>query len=107
MFSVQQIKPGMEVVDSEGHHIGIVEEVQETIIRLSSEGFADDLQHFVPFAAVTTIDDSRIVARASCATTVEAVAGAIRYARRGLYIVGSKRAIFGTNTVSGGSGINY
>ena len=96
MFSVQQIKPGMEVVDSEGHHI-----------RLSSEGFADDLQHFVPFAAVTKIDDSRIVARASCATTVEAVAGAIRYARRGLYIVGSKRAIFGTNTVSGGSGINY
>lgn len=107
MFSVQQIKPCMKVIDSEERHVGVVDEVQEGSIRLKREGFADDFEHFVPFAAVTKIDDNCIVVKMGCATTVEAVAGAIRYARRGMHIVGSRGAIFGTSTVSGGSGIKY
>lgn len=104
MFSAKQIKSGMEVVDIEGRHIGTVDHVDDDGVGLTREGFADDLHHFVSRAAVRKIDGDKIVVEPGQATTIEAVAGAILYARRRSP---KQPPIFGTSghgTGSGGSG---
>lgn len=110
MFTAQQIKPDMNVVDTDGKHIGTVDHVQDDIVGLTREGFADDLHHFVSLAAVTKIDPDRLVVEPGQATTIEAVAGAIRYARRQSPEGSSGGPVFGTSghgTGDGGSGIGH
>lgn len=107
MFTMDQIKPDMEVIDTRGVRVGIVDHVQEDGIGLTHAGFADDLHHFVSLTAVTKIDGNTVIVEPGHATTIEAVAGAISYARRNSATIGTRGAIFGTSTVSGGSGIRY
>ena len=104
MIIAQQIKSGMTVNDSEGRLIGTVDHVDEDGVGLAREGFADDLHHFVSLAAVLKVDGDTVIDEPGQATTIEAVEGAILYARRR-----SPRALplFGTSghgTGSGGSG---
>ncbi|WP_417590449.1 DUF2171 domain-containing protein [Parasphingorhabdus sp.] len=104
MYNAQQIKAGMEVIDSEGRHIGIVDHVDKDAVGLAREGFSDNLHHFVPLAAVLKIDGRKLVVEPGHATTIEAVEGAILYARRRSP---AQPPIFGTSghgTGSGGSG---
>ena len=96
MFTAQQIKPNMKVIDTEGKHIGIVDHVEDDVVGLTREGFADDLHHFVTLAAVMKIDDDTLVVEPGQATTVEAVVNAIRYARRRAPAALSGDPIFGT-----------
>lgn len=108
MFDATEIKSRMGVADTNGLHVGIVDHVHDDIIELAREGFADGLHHFVPLAAVKTIDDDRIIVEPGVATTVEAVSAALSYARA--HPVGARRgaALFGTSghgTGMGGSGI--
>jgi hypothetical protein len=82
MFTAQQITRAMKVRDTTGLQIGIVDHVDEDGIGLSQDGFSDGLHHFVPLAAVARIDGDNIVVEPGQATSVEAVEGAILYARR-------------------------
>ncbi len=110
MFTAQQIRPNMKVIDAEGRKVGIVEHVQDDIVGLTREGFADDLHHFVPLAAVMRMDGDTLVVEHGQATTVEAVAGAIQYARRHSAVIAGGGPIFGTSglgTGDGGSGIGH
>jgi hypothetical protein len=105
MVTAQEIKPEMKVVDTQGKHIGTVDHIEDDIVGLTREGFADDLHHFVSLAAVMKIDGTSVVVEPGQATTIEAVAGAIRYARRQSPV---GEALFGTSghgTGDGGSGI--
>lgn len=105
MFTAQQIKPAMTVVDTQGRHIGTVDQVHKDVVELTREGFADNLHHFVSLAAVMRVDRERVIVEPGQATTVEAVAGAIQYARQRLPMA---EPIFGTSghgTGLGGSGI--
>ncbi len=105
MFTAQQFKPGMKVIDTQGTQIGVIDHVQDDVVGLTREGFADDLHHFVSLAAVMKINGDSVVVEPGQATTIEAVAGAIQYAR---LRSPTTAAIFGTSghgTGDGGSGI--
>ena len=108
MFNAQQIKQHMVVVDTQGQHIGTVDQVEDYVVELTREGFADGLHHFVPLAAVRKIDGNNVIVEPGHATTIEAVAGAVGYAHS--HPAGAQRMdpIFGTSghgTGMGGSGI--
>lgn len=105
MVIAEKIKKDMEVVDSGGQHIGTVDHVDNDGVGLTREGFADKLHHFVPLAAVTRIDDGKVIVEPGHVTSVEAVEGAILYARRRPR---KNPPVFGTSghgTGFGGSGI--
>ncbi len=104
MSVAEKIKKAMEVVDSDGQHIGTVDHVDDDGVGLTREGFADELHHFVPLAAVTGIDDGKVIVQPGHVTSIEAVEGAILYARRRPR---KNPPVFGTSghgTGSGGSG---
>ena len=110
MFTAQQIRHNMAVVDAQGRHIGTVDQVQDDIVELTREGFADELHHFVSLAAVRKIEGDTVVVEPGQATTVEAVAGALQYARRHSALPSSNGQIFGTSgfgTGDGGSGMGH
>lgn len=107
MVDTSQITRDMEVVDTNGHHIGKVDHVQGDIVELSRSGFADGLHHFVPLAAVKEVHENRVLVDPGKATTVEAVAAAVNYARSHPAF-GRRDPLFGTSghgTGMGGSGI--
>lgn len=110
MFDAKKIRAGMEVVDTHGGQVGIVDHVQGDIVELRREGFADTLHHFVPLAAVRAVKEERLLVEPGVATTVEAVAAAISYAhahpttaRRGDNLFGTS----GQGTGFGGSGAGH
>lgn len=108
MFTTQQISQDMKVVDTQGKEVGIVDHIEDDVVGLKRQGFADGLHHFVSLAAVMKIEGNSVVVEPGQATTVEAVAGAIQYARNHASIVSSGSPIFGTSghgTGDGGSGI--
>ncbi len=110
MFTARQIKPNMTVIDTAGKHIGIVDHLQDDVVGLTREGFSDGLHHFVSLAAVMKIDGDTLVVEPGQATSVEAVAGAILYARRRSPEALSGGPVFGTSghgTGDGGSGIGH
>lgn len=81
MFTAQDIKHGMTVDDTHGLHIGTVAQVRDYIVELTREGFADGLHHFIPLAAVRSIDGNAMLVDPGHATTIEAVEGSVAYAR--------------------------
>lgn len=110
MFSATEIKPAMTVTDTMGLHIGTVDHVDENAVGLTRDGFADDLHHFVALAAVRRVEGNDVVVESGQATTIEAVAGAILYARRRSASLSSGEPLFGTSghgTGVGGSGIGH
>ena len=53
-----QIKEHMEVVGSDGKHVGIVDHLQDGKIKLThNDSQADGQHHFLPLAAVATITE--------------------------------------------------
>jgi hypothetical protein len=98
MFDATQIKAGMEVSDTAGRHIGIVDHIQDDSVMLSSEGFSDDLHHLVPLAAVTQVEGSRVTVEPATESTVEAMA----HGR--MHSAGAGSPLFGTSGVGTGSG---
>lgn len=108
MLDTQQIKANMEVVDTNGQHVGTVDHLQGDIVELTREGFTDGLRHFVAIAAVKGLQGDKLLVEAGEATTVEAVAAAIDYARAHRTTSSLGVGLFGTSghgTGSGGSGI--
>lgn len=105
MFTAQQIKHHMKVLDTANQPIGTVDHVDEDGIGLQRQGFTDGVHHFVPLAAVMRIDGDIIVIEPGQATSVEAVEGAILYARRSSSLDEQPgRALFGTSGHGTGSG---
>ncbi|MBX6313324.1 MAG: DUF2171 domain-containing protein [Isosphaeraceae bacterium] len=51
------IQEHMEVVDSDGVHVGIVDRVEGDYIKLIKERTGDRLHHFISLEYVTGVDD--------------------------------------------------
>ena len=60
MFEKIRIKEHMEVANSEGLHVGTVDEVTDDKIKLTKSDSADDMHHFLMIDDVEKIDDNRI-----------------------------------------------
>ncbi|GHH24059.1 hypothetical protein GCM10008023_35820 [Sphingomonas glacialis] len=95
MFTAQEIKHGMTVRDTHGLHVGTVDQVKDYVVELTREGFADGLHHFVPLAAVTNIDGNTMLVDPGHATTIEAVEGAVAYARGHTSMADRGTVVFG------------
>ncbi|GHH25618.1 hypothetical protein GCM10008023_39160 [Sphingomonas glacialis] len=104
MFTAQQIRHGMTVNDTHGLHIGTVDKVRDYVVELTREGFADGLHHFVPLAAVTNVDGNAMLVDPGHATTIEAVEGAVAYARGHPSMTNRSDAVFGTPGDASGMG---
>ncbi len=61
MFEKLRIKEHMEVTDSQGRHIGTVDEVEDETIKLTRSDSADGMHHFVALDQVEKIDDNRAI----------------------------------------------
>jgi hypothetical protein len=58
MIRPDEIKKGMEVVGSDGEHVGIIDGVEDDgEIRLAKSDSKDGLHHFLPLANVEHVDD--------------------------------------------------
>ena len=60
MFEKLRIKEHMEVVNSEGLHLGTVDDVQDDAIKLTKSDSMDDMHHFLSLDQVDKIDDNRV-----------------------------------------------
>ena len=60
MFEKFRIKEHMEVVNSEGLHVGTVDKVQDDAIKLTKSDSMDDMHHFLSLGDVEKIDDNRV-----------------------------------------------
>ena len=60
MFEKFRIKEHMEVADSNGQHIGTVDDVDGDKIKLTKSDAADDMHHFLSMDDVEKIDDNRV-----------------------------------------------
>ncbi len=60
MFEKLRIKEHMEVANSEGQHVGTVDDVQDDKIKLTKSDSADSMHHFLMLDDVEKIDDNRI-----------------------------------------------
>lgn len=69
MFEKMRIKEHMEVATSEGGHLGTVDEVEDSRIKLTRSDSGDGRHHYVPLDAVDRIDDNRIYLKAGTSAT--------------------------------------
>ncbi|MDY7523695.1 DUF2171 domain-containing protein [Sphingomonas sp. 10B4] len=104
MFTPQEITHGMTVGDTHGLHLGTVDQVRDYVVELTREGFADGLHHFVPLAAITSIDGNTVLVDPGHATTIEAVEGAVAYARRHASTADRTNGVFGVPEDASGMG---
>ena len=65
MFEKLRIKEHMEVANSEGQHVGTVDDVQDDKIKLTKSDSADSMHHFLMLDDVAKIDDNRIYLKES------------------------------------------
>ena len=104
MVTLEKIKPHMKVVDDQGRDVGIVDHLENDMIMLTRGAFGDDLHHFVPIAAVMSLDQDRIKVELSHASTTEQVLNYLWDARQPSP---KTPPVFGTSghgTGEGGSG---
>ena len=104
MFTAQHIKHGMTVDDTHGLHIGTVDQVRDYVVALTREGFADGLHHFIPLAAVRSIDGNAMLVDPGHATTIEAVEGSVAYARGHASMAERANLVFGVPGDDSGMG---
>ena len=64
MFEKLRIKEHMEVTDSNGQHVGTVDEVKDERIKLTRSDSRDGAHHFIALDQVEKIDDNRVYLRA-------------------------------------------
>ena len=55
-----RIKEHMEVTDSKGQHLGMVDEVDNGKIKLTKSDSMDDMHHFLSMDDVDKVDDNRV-----------------------------------------------
>ena len=60
MFEKLRIKEHMEIVDTQGMHVGTVDKVQDDAIKLTKSDSADGMHHFVSLDDVDRLDDNRV-----------------------------------------------
>jgi hypothetical protein len=60
MFEMLRIKEHMEVTDAAGQHVGTVDDVEDSRIKLTRTDSADNQHHYLPLDAVDRIDDNRV-----------------------------------------------
>ena len=60
MFEKMRIKEHMEIVGSDGEHVGTVDHVDGDTIKLTKTDSADHHHHFLPFDMVEKVEDNRI-----------------------------------------------
>ena len=60
MFEKLRIKKHMEITDSNGQHVGTVDEVEDDRIKLTRTDSGDNMHHYLPVDAIDRIDDNRI-----------------------------------------------
>jgi hypothetical protein len=58
MNSASEVKEHMEVLDSDGQHVGTVDRVEGDEIKLTKNDSSDGEHHFVPIDWVERIDGS-------------------------------------------------
>ncbi|TIX49849.1 DUF2171 domain-containing protein [Alteraurantiacibacter aquimixticola] len=67
MIDKIRIKEHMEVTDSNGQHLGTVDEVEGDNIKLTRSDSKDDMHHYVPLESVGKIDDNRVYLKTGAA----------------------------------------
>ena len=75
MFTEADIKPHMEVIDTQGRHVGTVDHVEGGQIKLTKQDSADGQHHYVQAGEVDHVENGRLVLRGTAAEilgTVEA-----------------------------------
>ena len=60
MFEKIRIKEHMEIADSNGKHVGTVDEVEDERIKLTRTDSDDNMHHFISLDAVDRLDDNRV-----------------------------------------------
>lgn len=60
MTDTSQIKEHMEVVGSDGQHVGTVDGVENDTIKLAKNDSVDGAHHFVPLNCVETVDGDTV-----------------------------------------------
>ncbi len=61
MFEKIRIKEHMEIANSEGVHVGTVDEVVDDKIKLTKSDSMDDMHHFLMIDDIEEIAENRIV----------------------------------------------
>src|SRR5690606_33661261 len=64
MFEKMRIKEHMEVADSNGQHVGTVDEVDGDAIKLTRSDSSDEMHHSLAIDDIESIDDNRIYLKA-------------------------------------------
>jgi outer membrane protein OmpA-like peptidoglycan-associated protein len=57
MFNASDIRPQMEVLGSDGSHVGTVDHIDGDRIKLARRGSSDNEHHHVPLSAVTRVNN--------------------------------------------------
>jgi hypothetical protein len=60
MTDVLQIKDDMEVVGSDGQHVGTVDGVENETIKLAKNDSVDGAHHFLPLSCVGSVDRGKV-----------------------------------------------
>ena len=60
MFEKLRIKEHMEIVGSDGEHVGTVDHVDGETIKLTKTDASDHQHHTLPFDLVDRVEDNRI-----------------------------------------------
>jgi hypothetical protein len=60
MFEKWRIKEHMDVADSTGRHVGTVDSVDDSRIKLTRSDSSDGAHHYVDIDSVETIEDNRL-----------------------------------------------
>ena len=73
MFTEADIKPHMEVIDTQGRHVGTVDHVEGGQIKLTRQDSADGHHHYVQAGEVDRVEGGRLVLRGNAASTLGTV----------------------------------
>jgi hypothetical protein len=71
MVTPDQITEQMEVVGNDGLHVGVIDGIEASEIRLASNDTPDGLHHFLPLANVEYVDDRVHLNRSSIRAMAE------------------------------------
>jgi hypothetical protein len=71
MVRVEEIKEHMEIVGNDGRHVGTVDHVENTELKLSKSDTPDGMHHFLPLANVEYVDDRVHLNRSSIRAMAE------------------------------------
>lgn len=72
MINTANIREYMEVVGSDGKHVGSVDRIEGDRIKLTkSDAFANGQHHYVPFEAVDRVETKRVRLKETAQETMQ------------------------------------